>query len=208
MAHFTKKQSQHFNLFLIAIITFVVSSVGVALADPPTGVPTFAKADISIETRDNESQEVSAGGLTCSWQETGLGSYELVTYDCAAGAVGALEGCVYKNKYVSGSPNQLSIFHDVTGGEHGEGAVFISNNSGRINGSTTTAVPESHGGGELCAEPTEAAIVAVRWCNASLTDLANNLVGVTATELYEELVHGFSGNVPSCAELLASSPSP
>lgn len=212
MKHAVKNLSRRSGIALAVLAALSVFGTGTALAQ------TFNKADLSIAPRTNEAQEIEAGGLTCKWQETDLGPYQLVNYNCGAQAVGVLEGCVYKNKLISDT--ELSIFKDVMGGEHGEGIAFISNNSGRINGSTTTAIPESHGGGgeELCPEigetggeggqQPEVEVVAVRWCNASLTDITNNLVGVTANELYEELVHGFTGTVPSCAELLASSPTP
>jgi len=178
---------------------------------------TFAKADISIAPRTNESKEIAAGDLTCSWQETGLGSYQVITYNCSAEAVGVLEGCVYKNKLISSTV--LSTFTDINGGEHGEGAVFISNNSGRINGSATTAVHESHGGGEgLCPEigatngeggqQPEVEVLAIRWCNATLTDTTNNIIGTTKSELFEEFVPGGDIPIPSCNQLLSPSPSP
>lgn len=206
MKHTIKHQAKRSGITLAAVVALSTLGIGSALAQ------SFTKADISIAPRSSESKEVAAGDLVCSWQETGLGSYQVVTYNCGAQAVGVLEGCVYKNKLIS--TTVLSTFTDVNGGEHGEGAAFISNNSGRINGSTTTAVPESHGGGEgLCPEvgetgqQPEVEVVAIRWCNASLTDTTNNLVGATTSELFEEFVSG-GGTVPSCTDLLSASPTP
>ena len=200
MKHTIKYQqkTKRSGITLAAAVACALFGVGSALADPPPDTPTFIKADISIEPRGEE-----AGGLTCSWREGGLDPIAVYNYDCAAGAVGVLEGCVYKNKLVSNTPVELSIFQDVTGEGH-DGVAFLSKNNGTINASTTTAIPEAHGGGHLCIEPTEQAVLAVRWCNASLTDTTNGLVGAVFTELYKEFFSGMDGNIPSCSELLAA----
>jgi len=192
-------QVKRTNITLAAAVAFAVLGTGTALAAPPTGVPTFASADISIEPRGEE-----AGGLTCSWRETGLLPIQVVTYSCEAGAVGVVTGCVYHNKLVAGLPTELATFQDVTGEGH-EGVAFLSKNNGAINGSTTTAIPEAgHGGGEggeLCVEPMVEEVLAVRWCNASLWDTTNNLQGAQVDELFLEFTSGGAA-VPSCAELL------
>lgn len=201
MKHTLRDQARRSGIVVAAVAAFTALGIGTAAAAAPTNEPSFASADISIEPRGEE-----AGGLTCSWRETGLGPYQVVYYSCEAGAVGVLEACVYKNKLISNTPTRLSVFNDVAG-EHGAPVPFLSKNNGQINASTTTAIPESHGEGELCTEPTEAAVVAVRWCNASLTDTTNNLPGATKSELFEEFISG-AGSVPSCEELLADPPAP
>jgi len=197
MKHAHGNKTGHSVITLAAMVTFASLVVDTALADPQPDVPTFAKADISIAPRGEE-----AGGLTCSWQETGLGPFQVIYYTCQAGAVGAMEACVYKNRIITNTPTRLSVFKDVTGEGHG-GVPFLSKNNGQINATTTTAIPETHGEGELCVEPTVAEIVAVRWCNASLTDTTNGLLGTTTGELFQEFISG-AGTVPSCTELLAS----
>lgn len=194
MKHTRKQQVRRTSIALAAIVGFATLGIGTVLADPQPGTPTFDSADITIEPRGEE-----VGGLTCSWHESGLGAYQVVYYTCEAGAVGVLEGCVYKNKLITNTPTRLSVFKDVSG-EHGQAVPFLSKNNGQINDSTTTAIPESHAGGELCVEPTEIAVLAVRWCNAQLTDTTNNLVGAMKSELFQEF-YSSSGTVPTCAEL-------
>lgn len=199
------KQARRAGFALLAAAAFVALGITTTQAAPtekPPKEPTFTKVTFSIETGTGGSEGAApAGALTCSWQEVGLNPFQLVIYNCDAAVVGAVEGCVFKNKLQGNSPTQLSVFKnplEVLGGA-AEGSV--SNNSGRINGSTTTPVPVSGGGhgGHLCNEPAEAQVIAVRWCNASLVDTANNLVGGTAEELYAESFPGI--DVPSCAEL-------
>jgi len=125
-------------------------------------------------------------------------------YTCTAGAVGAFKACVYKGRVIYQSPTRLDIFKDVTG-EHGGAVPFLAQKNGQIVGSTTAPIPtiEVPEGQELCTAPSEETVVAVRWCNASLTDTTNNLVGTTVSELFQEFISGV-GTVPSCADLLAS----
>jgi hypothetical protein len=199
MKHILKNQAKRISNALAAVVAYVALGIGTAHAQ------TFADANFSIEPGNGASLTVpAAGGLTCSWRETGLFPFQLITYSCDAAVVGALEACVYKNKLVAGTLTRLSIFK--TPGATLEGGVVgvVSNNNGRINGTITTAVPVSEGhGGALCTEPALAEVVAVRWCNASLVDTVNNLVGGTSTELFQAFFSGV-GAVPSCAELLAS----
>jgi hypothetical protein len=200
------KQAQRAGLALAAVGAFAVLGINITSAAPPPSAPTFASAKFSIEAGNGAAETAAtAGGLTCTFRETGLQSFQLITYACDADVVGALEGCVYRNKLVGGSATQLSIIKDplaLLGGPIG----FVSNNKGQINAMTTTAVPVSGGGheGELCTEPAEAQVIAVRWCNASLTDSVNNLVGATAVELFEESYAGAGTSVPPCSALLAS----
>jgi len=195
----------------LAAVTFVTFVTTSALAAPTPKPLTFAKADISIATRTSEAQEVAAGDLVCSWRETGLTPYALVSYECKAGAVAIVEACVYKGKIISDT--ELTVATDLTNAEPGhEAEVFLANNSGAVSGEVIVAAEAPHGGGnghvELCPnlghingpEP-EQEVVAVRWCDMSLTDTTNDLVGAQVTELFEVLAKGAFA-VPSCAEIL------
>jgi hypothetical protein len=207
MKDILKNQAKRTGIALAVTSALSAFGTGTALAQ------TFTSTDFSIEARSNEAKEVAAGDLTCSFREEGLGPYEVVNYDCAADAVGVLEACVYKNKIISAT--QLSIFKDVSSSEHGGGgeeAALIAGNNGRINGSITTSPGESGGSHQLCPElgevngpEPEVEVVAARWCNMSLTDTSNNIVGGMQDELFSVLQRG-NFTVPSCTELLASPP--
>lgn len=76
-------------------------------------------------------------------------------------------------------------------------------------GATLTEVPESeHGGGETCTEPAEARVVAVRWCNASLLDVSNDILAANTGELFAQIESTGTAvvTVPACDELLAALP--
>lgn len=205
-------QAKRSALALAAVGAF--AAFGTVLAAPPAGGPTFTKAIITVAPRTSEANEVTAGDLNCSFTETGVGPYALVNYECKAAAVGVVEACVYKNKIISAT--QLSIFTNVSNVEAGhEAQVFLAKANGTVSGSVITAIPhagEGGGGGEthLCPElgeingpEPEQEVVAVRWCDASLTDTTNNILGTTVGELFQEFIPG-AGTVPSCAELLAT----
>jgi len=206
MKHTLKNQSMWAGIALavVASATFVT---GTALAAPPTGEPGFARADISIATRDSEAQEVAAGDLVCSFRETGLNPFALVSYECRADAAALLEGCFFKNKLVIDAGTELTVALDVSNVEAGghEAELFLANNSGAINGEVITAAeaPHTPGGGHLCPEPLEQGVIAARWCGTSLTDTTNNIVGAEVTELLETFTRG-AFTVPSCAEILAT----
>jgi hypothetical protein len=204
-------QTKRSALALAAVGAFAAFGT---LAAPPASGPAFTKASITIAPRTSEAKETTAGDLDCSFTETGLGAYAQVSYECKAAAVGVVEACVYKNKIISAT--QLSTFTNVSNVEGGHGGeVLLAKANGTISGSIITAIPEAGegggggGGGEgnLCPEigevngPTpEQEVVAVRWCNASLTDTSNNIVGTTVGELFQEFYPG--STVPSCTELL------
>src|SRR5512139_294650 len=82
-----RNQTKRASITLAAVGAFAAFGTALAAPPPPTG-PTFASASITIEPRGE-----AAGGLTCSWRETGLGPYAQITYACDAGAVGVLEAC-------------------------------------------------------------------------------------------------------------------
>lgn len=206
MAHIHKYGCLRGAVAIASTLLLSAMNFSPAMAAPPTQ-PTFNKAGFSIEAGNGNSETAApAGALTCSWQEVGLEPFQLVIYNCDADVVAAVEGCVFKNKLQGNSATRLSVFSHPLQLLGGAAEGFVSNNSGRINGSTTTPVPVSGGGhqGELCNEPAEAEVIAVRYCNASLVDTANNLVGGTATELYAEYYAGAGSVIPSCGELLAA----
>ena len=206
MKHARRNQSKRTGIAL-ATVAFVAFGTGTALADPPTGEITFAKADINIATRTSEAQEIAAGDLICSFRETGLTPFALVTYECYAAAAAVVEGCFFKNKFVADAGTELTVGLDVSNVEAGhEEEIFLANNSGSIRGEVVTAIPEAPhtpGGGHLCPEPLEQAVIAARWCGMSLTDTTNDIVGATELELFEVLARGVNVAVPTCAEMLA-----
>jgi hypothetical protein len=209
MKHTFAKQARPAGIALATAVAFAALGTGTALAAPPAATPTFASAKFSIEAGNGGAETAAAaGGLTCAFRETGLQPFQLITYLCDAAVVGAVEGCVYKNKLVGNSATQLSVFNNPAVSLEGGAVGFVSNNSGRINGTITTAVPVSGGGhqGELCTEPAQAQVIAVRWCDASLTDTVNGLVGATAGELFQEFYSGAGTSVPSCGDLALMSP--
>ena len=185
MKHTFVKQARRTGIALAAG-AFAVLAMGVAQA------ATFASAEISIAPRGEE-----AGSLVCKWRETGLGPTQVVYYTCGAGAVGVLKACVYKNRVIFNSPSKLEAFSNVIGGEHGGAEPFLSQKNGQINASTTTPIPQLEAATELCTEPSVESVVAVRWCNATLTDATNNLMGASVGELYLEFYPGV-GTVPPC----------
>jgi hypothetical protein len=163
---------------------------------------TFASADISVETRGE-----AAGALNCTFRETGLGSYAFVDYFCGATDVGVVQQCFYKGKPVS-APLPVLHFENVSNaGTEGETEPLIANNSGRINGLVTAALPE--GGAEgACTEPAELLVTAVRWCNASLVDITNNIASGDPIELFAQIERYGTGTVPSCNDLELIPPTP
>jgi hypothetical protein len=184
-----RNQAKRAGIALAAMAAFTALGTGTAQA-----APTFTRADITLDV---------AGNLTCGFRETGLGAYSLITYDCGAQALGVVSGCFARNKFVG--PTSTAVFHNVTAEE---AIALLAKNNGAINGTITVAAPESHGGGETCTEPAEAKTIAVRWCNASLVDMTNGIVGASLGELFAQLARTGTSVivVPSCAELIATPP--
>jgi len=204
MKHTLKSQPMRAGSILAAVASAMFIT-GTAQAQ------TFTSVDFSIEKRTSEAKEVAAGDLNCSFRETDLGPYALVSYECNAAAAVVVEGCIYKGKLISAT--ESSVLTDLSNVEAGhEAEVFIAKNNGSINGTVITSPEVAHGGGgetNLCPhievngpEPVQE-VIAVRYCNVSLTDTTNGVEGGTATELFEELNAG-AGAVPSCAEILPS----
>jgi len=184
-----RNQAKRAGITLAAMAAVTAFGAGTAQAQQ------FTRADITLD---------NAGNLTCGFRETGLGAYSLINYYCGAQALGVVSGCFVRNKFVG--PTSLAVFHDVTAHES---APLLAKNNGTITATITVEAPESHGGnGEACTEPAESIPVAVRWCNASLTDMTNDIVGATASELLAQVERTGTSviDVPSCAELQAASP--
>ncbi len=187
MKHTFAKEAKRAGIALAVVAAVTALGTGTAQAQQ------FTSASISLN---------NAGNLQCKFRETGLGALALVTYDCAAQGVGVVTGCFVKNKFVG--PFAVSIVKDVTAEES---EPLLAKNNGAIGTTITVEVPE--GGGEVqCNESTgaEPHTVAVRWCNASLTDVTNNIVGATASDLVGVILR--TGDqlapLPTCAEILAA----
>jgi hypothetical protein len=186
MKHAFNNQAKRAGIALAAATAITALGTGTALAQQ------FTSAGISLD---------NAGNLVCKWRETGLGALALVTYDCGAQGVGVVTGCFVKNKFVG--PFAVAIVKNVS---TEESEPLLAKNNGAINGTITVEVPE--GGGEVqCNEAAgaEPHTVAVRWCNASLVDVTNNIVGATASDLVDTILR--TGDqvapIPTCAEVLA-----
>ncbi|TCV89635.1 hypothetical protein [Sulfurirhabdus autotrophica] len=186
-----KNQVKRVSIALAVMAAFTAFGTGTTQA-----AATFTRADITLDI---------AGNLACGFRETGLGTYSQITYDCGAQALGVVSGCYVKNKFVG--PTSTAVFHNVTAEES---VALLAKNNGTINTTITVAAPESHGGGAICTEPAESRIVAVRWCNASLVDMTNGIVGATSSELFAQLARTGTSvvAVPTCAELQAAPPTP
>jgi hypothetical protein len=182
-----KYQAKRTAIVLAAVSAFSVLGIGTAQAQQ------FVSASIGLD---------NAGNLQCKFRETGLGALSLVAYGCGAEGVGVVSGCFVKNKFVG--PFSAAIVKNVT--VH-ESEPLLAKNNGAISASITVEVPE--GGGEVqCDEAAgaEPQTVAVRWCNASLVDMTNNIVGATAGQLTDIILR--TGDqvapIPTCTEILAS----
>jgi hypothetical protein len=184
-------QAKRAGLALAAAAAFSAIGTGTAQAQE------FTRAEIGLDR---------SGNLTCSFRETGLGAQALITYTCGAEALGVVSGCFVRNKFVG--PTSLSIFKNVSNAEEGHPpAPLVAKNNGTINATLTVEIPESHGA-EVCTEPAVQKNIAVRWCNASLVDTTNNIVGASTGELLAQLESTGTAvvPVPTCAELLAAPP--
>jgi len=140
------------------------------------------------------------GNLECLSRETGLPPGGLVRYDCTSRYVGVLQQCMLGRKTVGNS--KLLIFQNIHANEVEN---FEVPRNGQVRAAIVTQIPESESANLLCTAPSELTTTAVRWCNNSLVDLTNNIVGATAPELFVQLVTSASGSVPSCA-VLANGP--
>lgn len=195
MKHTLTLHARRAGMALAAAVAISALGTGTALAQQ------FTTAELGLDR---------AGNLECRFRETGLGAFSIIAYNCGAEALGVVSGCYVRNKFVG--PTSVSVFKDVSSSEEGQPTTLVARNNGTIGPSTlTAAIPESEGGeGHLCTEPAEERVIAVRWCNASLVDVTNNIVGASVGELFEQLEStGTSAVVvPTCAELQAAPPTP
>ncbi len=189
------KQAKRAGIVLAAVAGFTALGIGTAQA-----AATFTTADITVN---------SVGFINCSFKETGLVPNTEVNYTCAATDVGWVSQCFVKNKPVGNLPVALHVAHAADGlvtTQHRD-----ANGRGVVMSSILTAYPsvEQEPTNPLCPE-TEGVeiteeVTAIRWCNASLTDVTNNVLGATAPELFLQLVRNGSGSIPDC-EALATLP--
>ena len=185
MKHVLRKQAKRAGLAL-AVAT-ALSVLGTAAAQ----AQEFAAASITLENAGE-----SAGGLNCSFRETGLTYPGFVRYDCSSEYVGVVQQCILKNRPVGNS--QLLIFQDIH--PHEVENIEVRRN-GTIRSTIIDQIPESESNALICTAPSELVTVAVRWCGNTLTDLTNKIDGPEVTELYAQLVRNGTDGVPSCAEL-------
>jgi len=189
MKHTLINQAKRAGLALAAVAAFAALGIGTAQAQE------FASASITIENAGE-----AAGGLNCSFRETGLIPFSLVRYDCASQYVGVRQQCMLKNRPVGNS--QLLIFQNI----HPEEVEhFEVKNNGSVRATVVTNIPASETNALICTEPSELTVTAIRWCGNSLTDLTNGVAGPTVMELFEKLVRNGTGSVPGC-EVLAEGP--
>ncbi len=185
MKHTALNQAKGAGMVLGAVVAFAALGIGTAHAQE------FASASITIENAGE-----AAGGLNCSFRETGLVPYSLVRYDCSSQYVGVLQQCMLRHRPVGNS--QLLIFQNI---HPEELAHFEVKNNGQVRGTVITNIPESESNALICTEPSELTVTAVRWCDNSLADLTNGVAGPTVPELFEQLVKNGTGSVPGCGKL-------
>ncbi len=194
MKHTLITQARRAGMAVAAVIALATLGVGSAQAQ------SFDRADLSIN---------NFGFLDCSFRETGLGPGASVDYTCGAADIGWVTQCFYKNRAVANGPTTLYVAHDQTTTE-----TFVANKRGTIMAGILTAYPtvEEEPVAEPCAdiavggrgnneaEVTET-ITAIRWCNSSLVDKTNGIVGAEEPDLLLQLEKGGAAGVPSCAVL-------
>jgi hypothetical protein len=185
------EQTQRAGLALAAAVALSVLGTGTALGQ------TFVNSDVSIN---------SVGFLECAFKETGLAPGAQVDYTCAATDVGWVTQCFIKNKPVANLPTRLHVAHNADGLTSNR--TLVATNRGTITNAFLTAYPtveEVPGEVPLCPHVEGVTITeevtAIRWCNASLADETNDIVGAEAAELFLQLKRGGSADVPSCNTL-------
>jgi hypothetical protein len=195
MKHTFGKQAKQFSIALAAVATFTALGIGTAQA------ASFTTADISIN---------SVGFINCSFKETGLGAGAAVNYTCGATDVGWVSQCFVKNKPVANLPTKVHVAHTSDGLTTSR--TYTATNRGVITQSILTAYPtaEAEVQEPLCPE-TEGVVIteeitAIRWCNASLVDMTNNIVGASEPTLFLQMKRNGSSAVPECG-VLATLPS-
>jgi hypothetical protein len=172
-------------------IAFAALAALSALGTGTAQAAEFASANVTLDR---------FGNLECVSRETGLTPGGTVRYDCTSQYVGVLQQCMLKNRPVGNS--QLLIFQDISSHEVEN---FEVGNNGQVRAAIVTQIPESESNALICTAPSELTTTAVRWCNNSLVDLTNNILGASVPELFSQLVTNATGAVPSCA-VLANGP--
>jgi hypothetical protein len=185
MTHTFKNQAKRAGIALAAMAALAALGTGAAQAQE------FVSANVTMDR---------FGNLECLSRETGLPPGGVVRYDCTSQYVGALQQCMLGRKTVGNS--KLLIFQNIHAHEVEN---FEVPRNGQVRAAIVTQIPESENASLLCTAPSELTTTAVRWCNNSLVDLTNSIVGATAPELFVQLVANASGSVPSCA-VLANGP--
>lgn len=187
-------QARRAVIGLSAMATVLIAAIGTAQAQ------SFFRAEISVN---------SFGFLDCSFKEADLGAGASVDYTCGAQDIGWVTQCFYKNKPLSNGPTTLYVAHDQT-----TYRTLIANQQGTIMAGILTAYPtvEEEPAAEPCAdiavggrgnretEVTET-ITAIRWCDSSLIDTSNGIVGAEQPDLLLQLERGGSTAVPACEVL-------
>ena len=192
MKHAFTHQARRAGMALAAVTAFTALGIGTAQA-----APTFTTADISIN---------SVGFLDCAFKETGLGAGASVNYTCGATDVGWLTQCFIRSKPVANIAPKLHVAHAADGLTTSR--TLTATNRGTITNAILTAYPtaeEVPGQEPLCPAVegltiTEE-ITAIRWCNASLVDTTNNILGASEPELFLQMKRNGASNVPDCGTL-------
>ena len=191
MKHIPGNQARRAGIALAAVAAFTAPGIGTAQA------ADFATADISIN---------SVGFLDASFKETGLTPGASVDYTSGATDVGWMTQCFIRNKPVANIAPKLHVAHAADGLTTDR--TLLASNRGTITSSILTAYPtaeENEGVPPLCPE-TEGVVIteeitAIRWCNASLVDTTNNIVGASEPELFLQMKRNGASNVPDCGTL-------
>ena len=190
MKHTFGKQAKLSGIALAAVATFAALGFGTAQA------ASFTTADLSIN---------SVGFLEAAFKETGLAPSAPVNYTSSATDVGWVSQCFVKNKPVANLPIKVHVAHTADGLTTTR--TYTATNRGVITQAILTAFPtvEAEVEDPLCPH-TEGVVIteeitAIRWCNASLTDTTNTIVGASEPSLFLQMKRNGSSAVPECGVL-------
>jgi hypothetical protein len=165
--------ARHLRL-LTGVAAALALTSSLALADNPH----FVTANIAVN---------SVGNLVCSWKEAGLGTNQNIDYECTAGFVAAFYQCVNKG---GGEPRP----HTATDTSVTSKGTFNSGRNGQITASLTAALPTPPS--DFCPNSRNwtLKLVGARWCDTSLEDVTNHIVGATEPQLD----FGNTSSLPAC----------
>ena len=191
MKHIPGNQARRAGIALAAVAAFTTLGTGTAQA------ASFATAGITVN---------SVGFLDAAFKETGLTPGAEVNYTSGATDVGWMTQCFVRSKPVANIAPRLHVAHTADGLTTNR--TLVASNRGTVTSSILTAYPtaeETHGEVPLCPEVeglviTEE-ITAIRWCNATLTDTTNNIVGASEPSLFLQIKRNGSSAVPECGTL-------